>query len=57
MIDIVIMIILILIMMIIIIIIIIIILLLLLSLVFMQDNPISVISTSIKGGPIIRVHK
>ena len=53
MIDIVIMIILILIMMIIIIIII----LLLLSLVFMQDNPISVISTSIKGGPIIRVHK
>ena len=54
MIDIVIMIILILIM---IIIIIIIILLLLLSLVFMQDNPISVISTSIKGGPIIRVHK
>ena len=56
MIDIVIMIILILIM-IIIIIIIIIIILLLLSLVFMQDNPISVISTSIKGGPIIRVHK
>ena len=55
MIDIVIMIILILIM--IIIIIIIIIILLLLSLVFMQDNPISVISTSIKGGPIIRVHK
>ena len=55
MIDIVIMIILILIMMIIIIIIIL--LLLLLSLVFMQDNPISVISTSIKGGPIIRVHK
>ena len=55
MIDIVIMIILILIMMIIIIIIII--LLLSLSLVFMQDNPISVISTSIKGGPIIRVHK
>ena len=54
MIDIVIMIILILIM---IIIIIIIIILLLLSLVFMQDNPISVISTSIKGGPIIRVHK
>ena len=53
MIDIVIMIILILIM----IIIIIIIILLLLSLVFMQDNPISVISTSIKGGPIIRVHK
>ena len=53
MIDIVIMIILILIMIIIIIIIIIIIL----SLVFMQDNPISVISTSIKGGPIIRVHK
>ena len=52
MIDIVIMIILILIMIIIIIIIIII-----LSLVFMQDNPISVISTSIKGGPIIRVHK
>ena len=51
MIDIVIMIILILIMMIIIIIIII------LSLVFMQDNPISVISTSIRGGPIIRVHK
>ena len=51
MIDIVIMIILILIMIIIIIIIII------LSLVFMQDNPISVISTSIKGGPIIRVHK
>ena len=49
MIDIVIMIILILIMIIIIIII--------LSLVFMQDNPISVISTSIKGGPIIRVHK
>ena len=48
MIDIVIMIILILIMIIIIIII---------SLVFMQDNPISVISTSIKGGPIIRVHK
>ena len=48
MIDIVIMIILILIMIIIIII---------LSLVFMQDNPISVISTSIKGGPIIRVHK
>ena len=55
MIDIVIMIILILIM--IIIIIIIIIILLLLSLVFMQDNPISVISTSIKGGPIKRVHK
>ena len=54
MIDIVIMIILILIMMIIIIIIIIIIIL---SLVFMQDNPISVISTSIRGGPIIRVHK
>ena len=54
MIDIVIMIILILIM---IIIIIIIIILLLLSLVFMQDNPISVISTSIKGGPIKRVHK
>ena len=53
MIDIVIMIILILIM----IIIIIIIILLLLSLVFMQDNPISVISTSIKGVPIIRVHK
>ena len=52
MIDIVIMIILILLMIIIIIIIII-----LLSLVFMQDNPISVISTSIKGGPIIRVHK
>ena len=49
MIDIVIMIILILIMIIIIIII--------LSLVFMQDNPISVISTSIKGGPIKRVHK
>ena len=48
MIDIVIMIILILIMIIIIII---------LSLVFMQDNPISVISTSIKGGPIKRVHK
>ena len=48
MIDIVIMIILILIMIIIIIII---------SLVFMQDNPISVISTSIKGGPIKRVHK
>ena len=51
MIDIVIMIILILLMIIIIIIII------LLSLVFMQDNPISAISTSIKGGPIIRVHK
>ena len=50
MIDIVIMIILILLMIIIIIII-------LLSLVFMQDNPISAISTSIKGGPIIRVHK
>ena len=53
MIDIVIMIILILLM----IIIIIIIIMILLSLVFMQDNPISAISTSIKGGPIIRVHK
>ena len=34
-----------------------IIIIIILSLVFMQDNPISVISTSIKGGPIKRVHK